>query len=472
MDRPILKNNILLSYYGDDFTGSTDVLETLALNGVPAVLFLNAPEKHELDEFRLKAGVGCSGNSNKVKAFGVAGVSRSLTPAEMDAELPSIFQKISAIPSDFFHYKICSTFDSSPSTGNIGHAVELALKHFPARYIPLLVGAPFLNRFVLFGNLFARVGEVTYRLDRHPTMSKHPVTPMNESDLRVHLGLQTHRPIKLMDQFGLQGAYGDPNEFLESIIDDSPEYVLFDTLNVNHLSTIGKILVNNHQGDLSLLVGSSGIEYALALYLQQQGKIKKVDSTINVGRANKMVVMAGSAAPGTAHQMDHMIDQGHQGIRIDTCKLADPERQGQVVEATVKQALEAIESGRVPVIYSVAGPDDPEVPKTLKYMESKGIPSKEVGRIIAETQGQILKQIITSIGQLRVAVAGGDTSGYVSRALGIYALETLCPIAPGAPLCIAHSIESQFDGLEIALKGGQNGNKRYFESILEGTSLN
>jgi uncharacterized protein YgbK (DUF1537 family) len=472
MDKPILKNDILLSFYGDDFTGSTDVLETLALNGIPAVLFLNAPEKHEVDEFRLKAGIGCSGNSNRVKAFGVAGVSRSLTTSEMDVELPPIFQKIRDIPSDYFHYKICSTFDSSLSTGNIGHAVELALRYFPARYIPLLVGAPFLNRFVVFGNLFARVGEVTYRLDRHPTMSKHPVTPMTESDLRVHLGQQTHRPIKLMDQFCLEGAYGDPTEFLESIIDDSPSYVLYDTLSLDHLNTIGKILVNNHHRDLSLLVGSSSIEYALALYLQQQGRINKVAATINVGKASKMVVMAGSAAPGTAHQIDHMIEEGHKGIRIETCRLAEQEHRSNEIKTVVDEALEVIANNQVPVIYSAIGPDDPEVPKTLEYMESKGIPSKEVGRIIAETQGQILKQIITRIGQLRVAVAGGDTSGYVSRALGIYALETLCPIAPGAPLCVAHSSEPQFDGLEIALKGGQNGNKSYFESILEGTSLN
>ena len=68
-------------------------------------------------------------------------------------------------------------------------------------------------------------------------------------------------------------------------------------------------------------------------------------------------------------------------------------------------------------------------------------------------------------------MCGGDTSGHVSRALGIHALETLMPIAPGAPLCYAHSKDSAFDGLEISLKGGQNGTKTYIQSILAGKNI-
>jgi uncharacterized protein YgbK (DUF1537 family) len=65
-------------------------------------------------------------------------------------------------------------------------------------------------------------------------------------------------------------------------------------------------------------------------------------------------------------------------------------------------------------------------------------------------------------------VAGGDTSGYSALQLGIYALEMAIPIAPGAPLCRASSDQSQFDGLEISLKGGQNGQANYFEQIRRG----
>jgi uncharacterized protein YgbK (DUF1537 family) len=42
------------------------------------------------------------------------------------------------------------------------------------------------------------------------------------------------------------------------------------------------------------------------------------------------------------------------------------------------------------------------------------------------------------------------------------------PTTPGSPLCFAHSEAKAFDGLEIALKGGQVGDDDYFEKIRSG----
>jgi len=469
MGKPVFKKDIFLSFYGDDFTGSTDVMEVLSLNGIPTALFLNAPEKQEVEAFRLKAGVGSEDCSGKIRAFGVAGVSRSLTPTGMDRELPGIFEKIRSTPADFFHYKICSTFDSSVKTGNIGHAVELALRSFPSAFIPLVVGAPFLNRFVAFGNLFARVNNTTYRLDRHPTMSRHPVTPMTESDLGAHLSKQTSRSIRLMDKFALEGAYGDPGRYLGRLTEKSGNFVSFDTIDNSHLKTIGRLLV---EAAPALLVGSSGVELALALYLQHLKKIKKVEQSATPGSRQDLVVMAGSAAPGTAEQVVHMESLGHKTIRINTLNLVNETKRGPEIDLLIKSALQSLERRQVPVLYSAMGPDDPAIAKTNQYLADNGFDQKNTGKIIAGAQGDLLKEILNRTGKLRVVVAGGDTAGYVSRTLGIYALEILCPIAPGAPLCVAHSKDTRFDGLEIALKGGQNGNKKYFESILAGKSLN
>ena len=55
----------LISYYGDDFTGSTDVMEALASNGVETVLFLKVPDADLLSRF------------SGVRAYGLAGTSRS-----------------------------------------------------------------------------------------------------------------------------------------------------------------------------------------------------------------------------------------------------------------------------------------------------------------------------------------------------------------------------------------------------------
>jgi len=178
-------SDLLLTWYGDDFTGSTDVMEALTLGGVPAVLFLEPPTAEFVQErFPAARAVGVAA----ARAVGVAGVSRSMTPSQMEAELPPIFTALKSLGAPLFHYKLCSTFDSSPSVGSIGKAIEIGWSIFQPDAVPMMVGAPPLKRYLLFGNLFATVGETTYRLDRHPTMSKHPSTPMNEGDLRLHLG--------------------------------------------------------------------------------------------------------------------------------------------------------------------------------------------------------------------------------------------------------------------------------------------
>src|SRR4051794_41526492 len=100
---------LLLGFYGDDFTGSTDALESLARGGVPAVLFLEPPEPEAL-----------RGRFAGVQAVGVAGVGRSLTPAQMEEDLPPVFERLPRAGPCGFPYQGCSTFHSSPRGGGIG----------------------------------------------------------------------------------------------------------------------------------------------------------------------------------------------------------------------------------------------------------------------------------------------------------------------------------------------------------------
>src|SRR5206468_649296 len=108
------------------------------------------------------------------RAVGIAGVARSQSPAWMDAHLPPIFRALAALSAPIAHYKVCSTFDSAPHVGSIGHAIDLAAPLLGGDWHPLFVAAPSIERYQAFGNLFAMVGGVGYRLDRHPTMSRHP----------------------------------------------------------------------------------------------------------------------------------------------------------------------------------------------------------------------------------------------------------------------------------------------------------
>src|SRR6266516_4214048 len=92
-----------LSYYGDDFTGSTDALEFLTCAGLRTRLFLTPPTAAQ-----------CAG----LDAVGVAGLTRSLAPAAMEAELRPTFAALAALGAPHVHYKVCSTFDSSPTVGS------------------------------------------------------------------------------------------------------------------------------------------------------------------------------------------------------------------------------------------------------------------------------------------------------------------------------------------------------------------
>ena len=56
-------DGLLLAFYGDDFTGSTDAMEALAVAGVPTVLFLEPPTPQRCAALRRRARVGVAGVS-------------------------------------------------------------------------------------------------------------------------------------------------------------------------------------------------------------------------------------------------------------------------------------------------------------------------------------------------------------------------------------------------------------------------
>ena len=108
-----MSKDLLLGYYGDDLTGSTDVMESMALGGVPTVLFMRVPDAELQARFA------------HCRAMGLAGTSRSETPDWMDEHLPPAFAWMKGLGAAICHYKVCSTFDSSPAVGNIGRAIEI-----------------------------------------------------------------------------------------------------------------------------------------------------------------------------------------------------------------------------------------------------------------------------------------------------------------------------------------------------------
>ncbi|WP_114750521.1 four-carbon acid sugar kinase family protein [Pleomorphovibrio marinus] len=455
------EKDILLGYYGDDFTGSSDVLEVLSLLGIPTILFLEAPSKEQVKNFRFK---NQSLEAFGQIAFGVAGIARSLSPEAMKKEIDPIFKKIREIPFRYFHYKVCSTLDSSPDVGNIGTAMEVGEKYFPSPFIPLVIGFPTLNRFVAFGHLFARIGNTTYRLDRHPVMSRHPITPMNESEIRLHLKKQMDRPMELVELQDLENLpLKKPQELLELPKNEDPApLILFDTVENDHLNPIGQWMHQHCLQQHQLLLGSSAMEYALGRVYGNENKVKSPPKEIL-----PLLVVAGSCAQNTADQILHAEKVGFQLIKMEVKRLYQPEEKQAEIHRVTQEGLAALKANKNTVIYSALGPEDPQVKSTLTASYAKENP-----QAIAIAQAAITKQIVEQFHLKRLVTAGGDTSGYILKALGIEAFEFTGELSPGAPLCIAHGKNKRVDGMEIAIKGGQNGNHRYFEYAQKGGVVN
>lgn len=445
-----MENRILLAFYGDDFTGSTDAMEALDQYGLRTILFLEPPNEEMLARFQ------------DVQCIGVAGTARAKGKSEMKEEIIPVFDRLKEINPYFVHYKVCSTFDSSPEVGSIGYVCDLARDYFKGTY-PLLVAAPALGRYTIFGNHFANFHGTVYRLDEHPVMSKHPVTPMNEADLGNHLQKQTKQSIGRITVLDLES-----NLIGEKLPTDEENITLFDALEEKHLDLFAEHVWASKINSARFLIGSSGIEYALG------SKWKKDDISLNRKKERKpltvdrMLVVSGSVSEVTKHQLEEAEESNFYMEKLPYELLTERE----VPEKYLNHILDLLDSEKKVVLYTAKGADDPIIESTKKHLLKSGIEKDEIGIYIGKQLGKWTKYIMERADLKRLVVSGGDTSGFVTSQLGIYGLEVLESIAPGAPLCLAHSEDERFDKLEIALKSGQLGGKNFFEKVFSAGNQN
>ncbi len=431
-------SGLLYVYYGDDFTGSTDVLESLALAGLESVLFLGFPSQGHL-----KAFPDC-------QTIGIAGDSRSQTPEWMSANLTGEFEKIKAFAAPVTHYKTCSTFDSSPTRGSIGRAMEIGHKVFTPDFIPIVVGAPHLGRFVVFGNLFATANGKIYRIDEHPTMRCHPVTPMTEANLRKHLAKQTEMQIGLVD---IRALNDNANSALASERATGAQAVLFDGIDGTSLSVTGKLLWHQATHQPLFAVGSSGLTESLITQWQSSG-IAQPSSQHHAKPVDQLLVLSGSCSPVTERQIRWALANNYSGISIDPAKLTDPATSFTTAETAKQQCTQELNKGQSVILYTALGP-----------LAAGATPH---GQQLGTQLGKILKSLLSGYPIRRVVVCGGDTASHALQQLGLYALTWSASAAPGAPLCHAHSDDPTFRDLELVLKGGQIGGDDFFELVRNG----
>lgn len=440
----------LLSWYGDDYTGSAAVMEVLSFAGIEAVLFLDIPTAEQLAAFP------------GARAIGIAGVARSETPQWMDQHLPPVFAALAELGPALSHYKMCSTLDSSPQIGSIGHAVELAQPVLGGNWIPVVVAAPPMRRYQVFGQLFAAAGDTVHRLDRHPVMSRHPVTPMHEADVARHLSQQSVLPTAVIDLEALRSDDGGETALMRLGL-RAPAMVTLDSLDERDLVAAGR-LIWEHRGARLLAVGSQGVEYALLAYWRAIGAIPAPPPEASAGAVRQLVVVSGSVSPTTADQIDWAAGNGFGLVAFDSARLLrEPEAE---IARTVAAAKSVLSGGESVLIHSARGPDDPAVTAFHAAVSATGLPGADANARIGAGLGRVLAQLLADGGLSRAVISGGDTSGHASRQLGIHALTALAPTVPGAALCTAHRTGAP--ALQLALKGGQMGTIDYFGWIRDG----
>jgi len=428
-------------------------MEQLVRGGVPTVLFVEPPTPEAISGFP------------HVRAIGVAGQSRTMSPERMEAELSAAFAALASHHPQLVHYKVCSTFDSSPTVGSIGQAIEIGARLFKNRVTPLVIGAPGLGRYCVFGNLFARSGleSPPFRLDRHPTMREHPVTPMNEADLCVHLSRQTDRSVALVDVLTLDRGAAAVAKRVSQAADG--DVVLFDVLTDEHLGTVGRVLVDVQMQERKPLfvAGSSGVESALTLaWMSRRLLGQQTDGAplMNVQRVHPIIVVSGSCSPVTDRQISWALAHGFAEAPLDAAMLSTSGSLDSALSAIANRVVTEHDAGRSVIVHTSRGARDSRLSSPLAREGAAATPGQMLGRVLDE--------VLQARRVHRVAVAGGDTAGDVARTLGIEALEMSAPLAPGAPLCRAHSRRSEIEGVEFTFKGGQVGFEDFFGAVQAG----
>lgn len=416
-------------WYGDDFTGATDTLAVLAQAGLRAMLFLGVPSPQAL------AAAG------PLDAVGIAGAARAMAPDAMHVALTEVGHFFRHLAPPVLHYKVCSTFDSAVQVGNIACAIQALRPAVDHRWVPIVGGQPSLGRYCAFSHLFAAAGTggSVHRIDRHPTMRQHPVTPMAESDLRLHLGRQGMAHISALHF----PDYDSPADVLDAKLQ---------ALQAQHAADGGQLLWQHAQQARLLAVGSSAVAQALVAHWKGPQSSASVEQAPLQRAPGPVFAWAGSLSPLTAAQVAAASD--YQRIAVDAQQLCSDPACAPALLDTIGTALH---HGHHVLAYTA-----PTDGRTAQLASAA-----QVAQASAQLVAQVVQQQTRKGRPLRrLGIAGGDTSSHAVQALQLWGLSYRGLLCPGVALSQAHSADPARDGMELMLKGGQMGGEDLFQQLL------
>lgn len=399
-----------LGCIGDDFTGSSDLANTLAKAGMRTVQYTGVPAT--------AAGPG-------VQAGVVALKSRSIDPDEAVRLSLEALDWLRAQGCEQFFFKYCSTFDST-SKGNIGPVADALANALGAHKVIVCPAFPGAGRSIYQGYLF-----VKDRLLNESGMENHPLTPMKDADLRRLMAAQSQHSVGLIPAETVFQGRDAIAERMAAEHKSGNRMIVVDALRDQDLIEIGAAA----QG-LPLVTGGSGV----ALGLPANFGCSPSDVPWQPQRG-KAAVLSGSCSTATRGQIEHHL-KTHPGLKIDA---ADVLSGAQTAEEVANWLFQ---SDGLPIAYSSA---DPDVVQAVQQKYGMEVAANALETFFGETAKRLV-----SLGVTRLLTAGGETSGAVVESLQLGTLQIGPEIDPGVPALRAG------ENLVVALKSGNFGSVDYF----------
>ncbi len=411
---------LLLGAVADDFTGATDLANTLVRQGMRTVQLIGVPTQAAPED---------------VDALVVALKSRTVPAAEAVAQSLAALRWLKSAGARQILFKYCSTFDSTDQ-GNIGPVADALLGALGADFTVFCPAFPENGRTIYHGYLF--VGEV---LLSESGMRDHPLTPMRDANLRRVLARQTPHKVGVVPLAVVSRGAAAVRADFARLRREGCRHAILDAVSDADLLILGDAIA-----DLDLVTGGSGIALGLPENFRRAGLLKQVQQADELPPVRgAAAVISGSCSTATLVQVAAM-RRTQPVFELDPLALA----QG---EPIVAQALDwaASRLGEAPLLISASAP-----PERVRTVQEK-VGRERAGQLVEAALAEIARGLVGR-GVRRLVIAGGETSGAIVQALGITGLRIGRQIDPGVPWTTTLGEPT----LALALKSGNFGGENFF----------
>jgi uncharacterized protein YgbK (DUF1537 family) len=386
----------ILAFYGDDFTGASENMAQYHRHGLSTFMFLDHPDAAEF-----------AARARDHDVVGVAGIARSLGPEAMRHEVGAAFQLFRDAGLRFVQYKLCSTFDSSRTVGNLGVVVDLAREVFPGCFLPVFAAVPEFGRYTAFGQHFARFGDAVFRLDCHPSMSRHPTTPMSEADLGRILEDQGAPECGLVDIRALAAGAAKTERLITRERARVAGPIVFDGLSDDDCPLVAEAIWRAVDSVAPVVVISAqGFAHGFGRWRMKRpaGDSPSVEA---LSAVDKLLVVSGSAAPVTARQIDAFARAGAGTTRLKASQALDPSAGvSSSIDAAVEVASRVLDEGRSVCVYTALGPDDEDTPAVREAAARVKLDHTEIALRVGAALGDVAVRLVERHGLSRSRLRG------------------------------------------------------------------